>query len=133
MARALLNVAFHARSRRQRPRIAGLQIDPPGAPILVASRLPEEHDMPIVVHPDDPGTEIAVGHRRHRARIVDPVERRDPEIEHAVDRRAKGDPRAVRADPNEASFGICENQPAAKQAGVLFSDPRRIGRLIGHD
>jgi len=114
MARDLLNIASHPRSRRQRPHIAGLQIDPPGAPILVAAHLAEEHDMPIVMHPEDPGTEIAVGHRRHRARLADPVDRRDPKIEHAADRRAERNSRAVVADPHNASLGICENQATGK-------------------
>jgi hypothetical protein len=34
---------------------------------------------------------------------------------------------------HDASFGIGENQAAAKQASVLFSNLHRIGRLIGHD
>jgi hypothetical protein len=84
--------------------------------------------MSVVVHPDDRGADIAVGHRGYRARIVDPIERRNPEIEHAVDGRAEGNPRAVRADPHDASFGICENQASAKQAGV-----HRLGRFVEHD
>jgi hypothetical protein len=36
----------------------------------------------------DRGAEIAVGHRRDRARLVDPVDRRNPKIKHAVDGRA---------------------------------------------
>ena len=89
MARALLNVASHPRSRRQHPHTAGLQINPPGTPIFVAGRLAEKHDMTVVVHPDHPRPEIAVGHRGYRARLVDPVDRGNPEIEHAVDRRAE--------------------------------------------
>ncbi len=108
MARALLNVAFDPRSRRQRPHVAGLQIDPKGAPIFVAGRLAAKHDMSVVVHPDNRGADIAVGHRGDRARIVDPVERCNPEIEHAVNRRAESNPRAVPTDPHDASFGICE-------------------------
>jgi hypothetical protein len=60
-----------------------------------------------------------------RARLVDPVDGCHPEIEHAVDRRAKGDPRAVATDPHDASFGIGEKQAAAKEAGARF--------LVGHD
>jgi hypothetical protein len=85
MTRDLLNVASHPWPRRQRPHIAGLKIDPAGTPVFVAGHFAEEHDMPVVVHPDDPGTEIAVGHRGYRARVADPVERSHPEIEHTVD------------------------------------------------
>ncbi len=122
MARVLLNVAGHPRSRRQWPHIAGFKIGPPGAPIFVAGRLAEEHDMPVVVHPDDPRADIAVGHRCYGARIVNPVDRRNPEIEHAVNARAEGNPRTVPTNPHDASFGISENQATAKQARVLLSE-----------
>ena len=84
------SLAPWARPRRQRLDIAGVQIDPPGAPVLVAALLAEEDDVPVVMHPDDPGAEIAVGHLGHRASPlrppgVDPVDRRDPKIEDAVD------------------------------------------------
>jgi hypothetical protein len=39
----------------------------------VAGRLAEEHDMSVVPHPDDPGTEIAVGHPGYGTRLFDPV------------------------------------------------------------
>jgi hypothetical protein len=58
------------------------------------------------VHPDDPGAKIAVGHRGYRARVADPVDWRNTEIEKAVNGRAKGNPRAVMTDPHNASFGI---------------------------
>jgi hypothetical protein len=131
-ARALLNVACHPRSRRQRAHAAGFEIDPPRAPIFVASRLTEEHDMPIVVHPENPGAKIAVGHRRHGARIINPIDRRNPKIEHAVNGRTEGKPRAVPTDPHDASLRIFKNQAAGKQTVVLFSDPWRGDRLIGH-
>jgi hypothetical protein len=114
MARVLLNVAGYPRSRRQRPYIAGFQINTPGTPIFVAGRLAEEYDMSVVPHPDDPRPEIAVGRRRHRARFVDPVDRGNPEIEHAVDRRAKRDLCAVVTDPHDASLGISKNQATGK-------------------
>ena len=60
MARVLLNVAGHPRSRRQRPHIAGFQIDTPSTPIFVAGHFAKEHDMPVVPHPDDRGAEIAI-------------------------------------------------------------------------
>src|SRR4051794_31843145 len=53
--------------------------------------------MSVVPHPDDPGTEIAVGHRRHRARLVDPVDRRNPEVEHAVNRLLRGQTNFVKS------------------------------------
>jgi len=133
MGRDLLDVAPHPRTRGQRLYIAGLQINAPGAPVFIPGRLAEEHDMPIIMHPDDRGAEIAVGHRRHRARPVDPVDRGDPEIEHAADRRAERNPGAMRADPHNASLGISKNQAAGKQAGALFSDPYGIGRWVAHD
>jgi hypothetical protein len=114
LRRELLNAACHPWTRGQRPHIASLQINPPGTPIFVSARLAEEYDVPVVVHPDDPRAEIAVGHRRHRARLVEPVDRRDPEIERAARRCTERDPRAVMADPHDASLGICENQASAQ-------------------
>src|SRR5205823_5443186 len=73
MARVLLNVAGHPRPRRQWSHIAGFQVGAPSTPIFVTSRLAEEHDMPVVPHPDDPRTDIAISHHRYRVRVADPV------------------------------------------------------------
>jgi len=70
--------------------------------------------MSVVPHPDDRGVEIAIGHRCYRARVADPVDRRYPEIEHAINGRAERYPHAVRANPHDASFGISKNQAAGK-------------------
>jgi hypothetical protein len=72
-----------------------LQIDPPRLPVLVAGVIAEEYDMPVVARPDDFGTEIAVGRRGHWTRLVHPVDRCNPKIEHAVDWRQEGYPRAI--------------------------------------
>jgi hypothetical protein len=42
------------------------------------------------------------------------VERRNPEVEHAVDRSTEGNPGAVRTDPHDASLGIPENHASGK-------------------
>jgi len=110
----LLNVASRSGSRRQRPDIAAFQIGTPSTPIFVAGRLAEEHDMSVVPHPDDPGTEIAVGHPGYGTRLFYPVQRRNPEVEHAVNRSTEGNPGAVRADPHDASLGISKNQAAGE-------------------
>ena len=68
--------------------------------------------MSVIPHPDDPGTEIAIGHRRYRLRVADPVYRRYPEIEHAIKRRPKRYSGAIRANPHDASLGISKNQAA---------------------
>src|SRR4051812_39317780 len=112
MARVLLNVARHPRARRQWPHVAGFQIGTPSTPIFVAGRLAEKHDMSFVPHTNKRGAEMAIGHRRYGARLVDPVDRRYPEIEHAIDGRAERDPHAVRANPYDAPLGISKNQAA---------------------
>jgi len=65
--------------------------------------------MSVVPHPDDPRTEISVGHRSYGTRLFDPIERRNPEVEHAVNRSTEGNTGAVGTDPHDASLGICEN------------------------
>ena len=125
VTRGLLHEARHPGSRSQRRDIAGLEIDPPGAPVLVAALVAEEHDMPVVVHPDDPRADVAVGHRGHGARILYVVDRGDPKIEHAVDGRAEGNPRAVPTDAHHASFEISEDQTARKQRRALVCGRQR--------
>src|SRR5262249_1384581 len=115
VARTLLNVASHPGSRSERPDFGSSEIDSPGAPVLVASLLAEEYDMPIVVHPYDRGAEITVGHRGDRARIVDLVDGGNPKIEHAIYWREAGNPRAIRTMPAGAPFGISEDYAPRKQ------------------
>src|SRR5262249_45135323 len=115
VARTLLNVAFHPGSRSERPDFGSSEIDSPGAPVLVASLLAEEYDMPIVVHPYDRGAEIAVGHRGHGARTVYLVDGGNPKIEHAIYWREEGNPRAIRTYAHDAPFGISEDYAARKQ------------------
>ena len=114
----------------QRHDIAGLEIDTPGAPVLVAALVAEEHDMPVIVHPDDPGADVAVGHRSHGA-PCDVVDRGDPKIEHAVDRRTEGDPCAVPTDAHDASLEISEDQAAREAAPGLSSSTGHGGFLVG--
>src|SRR5262252_1666017 len=111
VARTLLNVASHPGSRSQRPDFGSSEIDSPGAPVLVASLLAEEYDVPIVMHPYDQA-EIAVGHRGHGTRIVDLVDGGDPQIEHAIYGREEGNPRAIRTYAHDTSFGIPEDYAA---------------------
>src|SRR6516162_598891 len=133
VARTLLNVASHPGSRSQRPDFGSSEIDSPGAPVLVASLLAEEYDMPIVVHPYDQA-EITVGHRSHRMRIVDLVDGSNPKIGHAIYRREEGNPRAIWTYAHDASFGISEDYAARKQSRTFISSPQsRLRRRRGLD
>src|SRR6516165_338788 len=115
VARTLLNVASHPGSRSQRPDFGSSEIDSPGAPVLVASLLAEEYDMPIVMHPYD-RAEITVGHRGDGTPIVYLVEGGNPKIEHAIYRREEGNPRAIRTYAHDAPFGISEDYAARKHS-----------------
>ena len=53
--------------------------------------------------------------------VVDRLDRRDPKIEHAIDRREEGDPRAVPADAHDGSVGISKDQAARKQRRAVVS------------
>src|SRR5215470_2112846 len=131
VARTLLNVASHPGSRSERPDFGSSEIDSPGAPVLVASLLAEEYDMPIVVHPYDRGAEITIGHRGHGMRIVYLVDGGNPKIEHAIYRREEGNPRAIRTYAHDAPFGISEDYAARKQARAFKHDGVTV--LFGHE
>src|SRR5215471_1098863 len=134
MARTLLNVASHPGSRSERPDFGSSEIDSPGAPVLVASLLAEEYDMPIVVRPYDRGAEITVGHRGRGTRIVYLVDGGNPKIEHAIYRREEGNPRAIQTYAHDAPFGISEDYAARKQPRVFISSPQsRLRRRRGLD
>jgi hypothetical protein len=119
VARSLLNVTRHCGTWRQRPDIAGLKIDPPSPPVLITALIPEEHDMAVVVHPDDPRTDIAVGHVRHGPRPVDIIKGNNPKVEHAVDGCPESDLHAVRTEAHDASFQVCKYQAARKQVEFM--------------
>ncbi len=101
MMRGLVDVASHARRRRERQDVAGLDIDPMGLPILVAALLAKEHDMAVVVEPLHPRPQAAVGHPRQGPRVANIVERGHPEIQHAVQRSEVSDTTPVRADVHD--------------------------------
>ena len=123
----LLDVRPHAGTGRQHADVAGRQIDTMRLPVLVAALLAEVNDVPVVVHPRQPRAEAAVRYARERPGFRDVAQRRDPEVQHAVERSEEREARAIRADPRPALVGIAEQHPAWDERGSAAS--RRARRL----
>jgi hypothetical protein len=86
-----------------------------GLPVLVAALLAEEHDVPVVVEPDQPGPEIPVGHASERARLRHVPDRTDPQVQHAGKGSQKCQSESVRADADDRPVGIGEQEQAGQQ------------------
>src|SRR5262245_9570629 len=127
MMRDLLDEAGHARCRRERQTIAGLHVDAMGLPVLIAPLLTEVHHVTIVMQPYQPGAEIAVGDLRERPCGIDIVDRADPKIEHAIDRREKGDAPSIRADAYDQSAGCADHRWQGKGIGGRLGGAVRNG------
>ena len=74
----------------------------------------KEEDVPVVVHPHDPKSKIAIRCPGDGTRVFDTRDRTDPEVENAIDRRQERNPGPIMADAHDGPLGVFEDQAAGK-------------------
>ena len=103
------NVSVDALERRQIVRLARLDVDGVDMPVLVALRVLYVEQVSWVVRPDVE-LDAALGVGSNRAGGVWIGRGRDPDVQHAVQRRQKADARPVAADPHLLALRIAEQR-----------------------
>ena len=105
---------------------AGREVDRVDVPVLVAALVLQVEDVRVVEGPEVDADAAAgvLGDRLGGRQVAD---RRDPDVQHAVDRRQPGEAGAVGADGDRGALGVAEQQLAREQRGVARRDRRRAG------
>src|SRR5262245_48802803 len=134
------NARAHSRDWRQDADLGRRAVDREDAPILVAVLVADEQNVLAVAGPVLP-RDRAAGEARQRFRRADIISRREPDIEHALERREPGQPFAVGAEPGLVTAGIAEqgcsrNEGNCRHARLCLAQMRRAssssGPGIGH-